>query len=340
MLYFKFDFNEFGCKEVMDGFSKFGQIKLGNYHTDKFTRLAREEIKKEIGMDADIYFLSNGTQTNLVFLDCALSKVEAIICADSGHINNFEAGATEGAGIKILTTQNKGAKICVQDIQAILSSHKNDTCRVIPKGVFITLATEQATIYTKNELQNLYRFCKRNGLFLYIDGARLGCALTAEGCDITMKDVAKNCDAFYIGGTKNGLPIGEALCIINDKFKPNFMHYMKKHGALLAKTALMSYGFYVLFKDGLFYRLAKHANQMAEKMRNGIRELGYEFYLPSQTNQVFITIDKNFLPKLRNKVEYMKWCDIDETKVAIRFSTSWATTEQEVDKLLGFLKNK
>lgn len=340
MLYFKFDFNEFGCKEVMDGYSKLGQEKLGNYHSDRYTKLARQLIKKEIGKDADIYFLSNGTQTNLVFLDSALNKVEAVISPDSAHINNFESGATESAGIKIVTTKNKDAKIQIQDIQEVLNSHNNDTCRVIPKLVFITLATEYATIYTKKELQKLYTFCKSKGLYLYIDGARIGCALTASGSDITLKDIAKNCDAFYIGGTKNGLPMGEALCIINPKLKPNFIHYMKKHGALMAKTALMSYGFYKLFKEGLFYKLAQHANMMAEKLRLGLRKLKYEFYITSQTNQVFVIIDKKILSTLKNKVEYMKWKDLDKNYMAVRFSTSWATTEDEVEKLLYLLDNK
>jgi len=340
MYSFKDDYSELGHEKILTDLIKISKEQLHGYGKDSISVQASELIVNRFGLtNADVHFLAGGTQTNLVFIDAALQKLDAVIAPDTGHICVMEAGAIERNGNKIITVSNSDGKIRVQDIEKVCKPNALHEHMSHIKLVYISQPTEKGTLYSKQELTMIYQTCKKLGLYLYIDGARLGTALTAKDVDIKPEDLVNLCDAFYIGGTKNGSPIGEALCIINDELKPNFRKYMKQHGALLAKGYLIASCFKSLFEDDLFFYLATHANMMARKLRNAFTANGYKMAADSPTNQIFPILPKCKIAELQKHFEFYVWEEVDGSNSIARFICSWATDEKQVDKFIAMLGN-
>jgi len=337
MYSFKNDYSELGHKDIFNALSKLSKEQQDGYGLDKISAEAKELIKKRFALkNADIHFLSGGTQTNLIFINSALSSIEAVIAADSGHICTHECGAIEHNGNKVLLAPNKDGKLLPSDIEEIYKAH-SDEHMVKPKLVFISQSTEKGTVYSKKELKDLFDICKKLKLYLYVDGARLGAALTSAGMDIKPEDMAALCDAFYIGGTKNGSPIGEAICIINEHLKKDFRYYLKQHGALLAKGGLIGCCFKTLFDGDLFFDLAKHANSMAQKLTKAFIEKGYKMSTNSPTNQIFPILPNKKISQLQKHFDFYIWEKVDICNTMIRLVCSWATNKNEVEKLIKIL---
>jgi len=305
---------------------------------DPFCQEASELIKKEMGnLSADLHFVSGGTQANLLILSSILAQTEAVIAPQTGHINSHEAGAVETTGHKICAVAGKEGKIAPKDILGICKDYAEEYT-VCPRVVFISNSTELGTIYSKAELTAISRVCRAHNLYLYIDGARLGSALTSEKNDLTLRDLCRLADIFYIGGTKNGALLGEAVVITNDALKSNFRRHMTQRGALLAKGRVLGIQFLELFKNGLYFKLAKRANILAGKLKRGIKALGYSFLTDSSTNQIFPVFSDTVIKKLQKKYGFYIWSRVDSKRSSIRLVTSWATPEEAVSAFLKDLR--
>lgn len=331
MIYFKNDYQEGCAKEILDALIRTNLESTVGYGLDNYTLKAKELIQKEINCpNADIHFLVGGTQTNL----CAISVLrpyEAVISCDTGHINVHECGAIENTGHKIISVPNIDGKLDLTALIKTIEEHKSFHM-LVPKMVYISNSTELGTIYNKKDLIALREICNKYNLYLFVDGARLGSALTSKSNDLTMADLAKYCDMFYIGGTKNGTLFGEALIIINDTLKPFFKYIMKQNGAVLAKGRLLGVQFMELFTNNLFYNLAKHANLMAENLRKVLAKYNIGEYVKNDTNQIFIKMNINLYNKIKDKVEF----EIQKQKedyIKLRLVTSFATTSKDVEEL-------
>ncbi|MDR2542151.1 MAG: aminotransferase class V-fold PLP-dependent enzyme [Treponema sp.] len=336
MYSFKDDYSELGHERVLTNLLKISNKQLDGYGMDIISAQAKELIKNIFCMpNADIHFLSGGTQTNLVFINSVLSSIEAVIAADSSHICVSECGAIEHNGHKILTALNKSGKLLPSDIEAICAEHINEH-RVKPKLVFVSQSTELGTVYTKKELENLFETCKKHCFYFYIDGARIGTALVTDN-DVKPEDFSALCDAFYIGGTKNGSPLGEALCIINQNLKNDFRYYLKQHGAMLAKGSLTGSCFKTLFEDNLYFDLARYANKMSQKLAKAFTNNGYKMFTNSPTNQIFPILPNKKIEELQKFYKFHVWEKIDDNNSVIRLVCSWATDENEVDRLIAVL---
>lgn len=330
------DYNSLGCKEVLETITKLGQENNIGYGKDVHTANAINLIRKEIGYnDADIYFLAGGTITNRIGLDAILRPYEAVISVESGHINVHETGAVESTGHKILCAKGNDGKLSSGDILNILKEH-TDSHKVLPRAVYISDSTEIGTIYTLKELKEISKVCHENDLYLFLDGARLGCALCAEGNDISLKDIAKYTDIFYIGGTKNGAPLGEALVITNKDLKKNFAYLLKNQGGLLAKGFLCGIIFETLFTDNLYLKNASNSIQMAKKLREIFRTNNIKEVYVNPTNQVFVELTKEQFAKISEKVLFEKWEENDEFIVS-RFVTNFNTSLSELEEFSNVL---
>lgn len=335
---FKNDYSEGAHEQILTALLKTNVLQESGYGDDNFSNNAREIIRKKIENEsAAIHFVCGGTQANLVSISSLLKPYESIIAAETAHIATSETGAIESTGHKINTIQTKDGKLTVADINNVLEQHTNEHM-VKPKAVFISNSTEIGTIYSYNELKELSSFCKRHNLYLYLDGARLGSALTAKTNDLTLKDIAQLVDVFYIGGTKNGAFIGEAIVIVNEIIKENFRFYMKQRGALLAKGRLLGIQFIELFKENLFFDLATHANTMARDLSEGLKKQGYTFLAEPVSNQIFPILPDKLIEKLKKNYDFYVWQKIDESNSAIRLVTSWATKEEAVQSFLEDLE--
>jgi threonine aldolase len=277
-----------------------------------------------------------GTQTNLTALSAFLRPHHAIIAADTAHICVHETGSIEATGHKIYHVPNVDGKILPEQIVEVVELH-TDEHMVKPKLVYISNTTEIGTVYSKEEIERLRVICDRYGLYLFCDGARMGCALTCEDAGLTLADMAKLTDAFYIGGTKNGAMMGEALVISNPALQEDFRYIIKQRGGMLAKGRLLGVQFLELLKDGLYFELADHANKMAHKVQAGMVAKGYEFSGNSPTNQIFRILKNEQVAELAEKVSFEVWGKHDDEHTIIRFVTSWGTTEAEVEELLNIL---
>ncbi len=329
MFSFNNDYSEGAHPSILDAIAQSNHIQNAGYGLDIHSDRARELIKKELKKEADIHFLVGGTQTNRLMISAALRPHQCVISASSGHINVHEAGAIESSGHKVIPMDCRDGKLTISEIQCALDHH-TDEHMVLPKMVYISNTTEVGTQYSKEELKTLWNYCQEKNLFLFLDGARLGSALTSDSNDLTLADLAKYTDAFYIGGTKNGALFGEALVIINDSLKPDFRYMMKQQGALMAKGWLLGIQFETLFQDELFYDLAKHANQMATSLREGIQSLGYSFHWDSKSNQLFPIFPNDVICKLRENFVFYDIEVIDEAHTCIRLVTSWDTKQDAV----------
>ncbi|MBY0147387.1 low specificity L-threonine aldolase [Neobacillus niacini] len=338
MYSFKNDYSEGAHPRILNALLETNMEQDEGYGEDRYSRKAIELIKGKIGTeDVDIHFISGGTQTNLIAISAFLRPHEAAIAVSSGHILGHETGAIEATGHKILSVVGENGKLSPSDLQGVLDGHP-DEHMVKPKLVYISSSTEIGSIYSKSELQNLHDFCQRNQLILYMDGARLGSALCSEENDLQLSDLPNLVDAFYIGGTKNGALIGEALVICRDSLKEDFRYHIKQKGALLAKGRLLGIQFLELFRDNLFFELASHANKMAGRIREELVKSNITFLTHSPSNQIFPILPNAVISKLQNNYAFHIWEKVDSDSSAIRFVTSWATKEEEVTSLIEDLK--
>ena len=337
MIRFNNDYSEGAHPDVLRKLAETNLEQTEGYGTDpychKATGLIRDIIENQ---DTDVHFLVGGTQANLTVISSCLRPHQGAISADTGHINTHESGAIEATGHKVLSIQSPDGKITAAQVQEIYDAHYNDAARehtIQPKLVYISNPTELGTIYKKSELTELSKICRQNGLILYLDGARLGYALCAAGNDLDLPDIAALCDLFYIGGTKNGALFGEALVITNERLKPDFRYILKQKGGMLAKGRLLGLQFIALFEDDLYFKMARHANEMAGIIKDACIKKGYRFLTESVTNQQFPIMPDRVLKKLKERYEYSYWQKAGHAKSAVRFCTSWATDCTDAKKL-------
>ncbi len=336
MYSFMNDYSEGAHPGILELLMKSNLEQNAGYGEDMHTAKAKESIKKLLYRDnADIHFIPGGTQTNLLVISSFLRPHQCVITADTGHINVHETGAVEATGHKVVAMPCFDGKLTPAVIQSALDYH-TDEHMVQPKMVYISDSTELGTIYTKAELSALHHICKANGLILFLDGARLGSALTCRENDLELRDIAGLADVFYIGGTKNGALLGEALVICREELKEDFRYLIKQRGALMAKGFVAGIQFEALFEKNLFFELGAHANEMAEKIANTLEECGYPFYAPVGTNQLFPILPNAIIERLEKEFAFSIQKKVDETHSAVRFVTSWATTQKSVDALCEF----
>lgn len=332
------DYSEGAHPNIMKALTDACYEQNDTYNYDAHCRHAAELVKELVGReDVDVYFLPGGTPTNTISIAAALRPFEAVITPNTGHIEVHETGAIESTGHKILMAETPDGKLTPALIQKVLDGFE-DEHTVRRKMVFLTLPTEGGLLYSKAELAAIRKICDENDMYVYIDGARLGAAMVAQGNDVTMKDLPEFADVFYIGGTKNGALFAEALVLVNDKIKPDFRFMIKQRGALTAKSSAIGIQFEELLKDNLFFELAEHAVSMAQKLAAGIAEQGYGFLTASPTNQIFPIFPKTLIESLEKEYSFYVWAPVDETSAAIRLVCSWATPEAEADKFLVRLK--
>ena len=341
MLYFASDYMESGHEAIFRRFLETAGEHLTGYGGDKYCRSAAEKIRAACECpDAEVRFFTGGTQTNQVAVDAMLMPWEGVVAAETGHVATHEAGAIEWSGHKVLTLPQHLGKVDAAELRALLAAYESDANRehmVKPGMLYISHPTEYGTLYTRAELEALSGVCGAYHIPLYADGARLAYGLAARETDVTLPVLAALCDAFYIGGTKCGALIGEALVFTKRNLPERFLSRVKQHGALLAKGWAAGLQFDVLFTDGLYEKLGANAIETAERLKAGLLEKGYEFRLDSPTNQQFIVADDALLAKLDGEVAYGFWEKLPDGRAVIRFATSWATKAEDVDALLAFL---
>lgn len=338
MYHFSNDYSEGAHPRILEALMKKNLEQNVGYGLDSHCFHAAELIKKECKKEElDVHFLCGGTQTNATVIAHVLRPYEAVISADTGHINGHETGAVEASGHKIISIFCEDGKLTPSAIKDVLNSHQAEH-DVQPKMVYISNTTELGTQYTKEELEALSSFCHQNHLYLFLDGARLASALTSSINDLTLKDLARLTDLFYIGGTKNGILFGEALVICCPHLKENFRYMMKQHGAMMAKGWLLGLQFEVLFENGLFYELAKHANHTASLLRMGLEEHNVSFLTSSFSNQLFPILPNQIVAQLEEKYSFNIERELEHDTKAIRLVTSWATPETAVLEFLEDLK--
>ncbi|KQT23313.1 threonine aldolase [Chryseobacterium sp. Leaf405] len=338
---FKNDYSE-GCHpNILKALLRHNLDQQAGYGEDQYSLQAKELIKEKIkNSNSEIYFVSGGTQANLIVISSILRPYQCAISASTGHILNNETGAIEATGHKILSIEKEDGKLTPEDIIPVLESHRNVPHQVMPKLVYISNSTELGTIYTLKELEELSQFCKENNLYLFMDGARLGHGLTSEISDLTLEKVAELTDVFYLGGTKNGALIGEAIVINNQELQQHFAFNIKQKGALLAKGRLLGIQFLELMKNDLYFDLAKQANQQAMKIKNAMQERGVQFLSDTYTNQIFPIITNDLIEKLSEEFEFYVWKKIDENFSAIRLITSWNTGDEPVNNFIQIIKKE
>ena len=334
MYSFRNDYSEGAHPQVLQALTDTSAVQTVGYGMDPYCQAAADTIRRLCAApDADVHFLVGGTQVNLVTIDAFLRSYEAVIAAQTGHVSTHETGAIEATGHKVCTVESPDGKLTPALVESVLAQHNGTEHMVLPRLVYISDTTEIGTLYTKAELTALRQCCQAHGLFLYLDGARLGSALTAPGNDLTLPDLAALTDAFTIGGTKNGALFGEALVLTRPL--PHYRWHMKQRGAVLAKGRLLGIQFQALLEDGLYFDLARHANQLALRLRDGIAALGYPFPVDSPSNQQFPVLPNAAVQKLQElgyEFEIDHVVDADHT--CIRLVTSWATPESAMESFL------
>ena len=337
MLYFHNDYSE-GCHEnILKRMLETNLEQTPGYGTDAYCEAAAMKIR-ELCQDnsLDIHFMVGGTQTNMTVIAAALRAHQGVVCAQTGHIQVHETGAVESTGHKVLALPTADGKITAKQVATVINEHRTNEAMehmVQPKMVYISSPSELGTIYSLRELTDLSQVCRENGLYLFLDGARLGYGLAASDSDVTLADLARLCDVFYIGGTKQGALFGEAVVISSPAIAEDFRYMIKQRGGMLAKGRLLGIQFEALLQDDLYFRLARKANAMADQIRGVLDELGYPLYTPGSTNQIFAILPDTLLDRLGNEFTFSQECRVDETHRAVRFCTSWATEQKNVDAL-------
>ena len=317
-------------------------LREPGYGFDSCCEAAAEKIRAACDCPgAAVHFIAGGTLANALAIDACLNSSEGVVAASTGHISLHEAGAIEHDGHKVIELAHENGKIPAAALERYLSAFFADENRVYmtaPKMVYLSQPTEYGTLYSKAELTAIRALCDRFGLLLYVDGARLAYALAADRNDVGLEDLARLCDLFYIGGTKCGAALGEALVIVRPETCPRILTLKKQHGALLAKGRIMGLQFDALFTDGLYGRIGRPAVEAAERLRHTLKTLGYKLYMENPTNQVFVFWDNASLPALGERVSYGFWEAAGEGRSVIRFATGWSVREEDVDALTKLLK--
>ena len=343
MIHFDSDYMRGACPEIMQRLVATNLQQTTGYGTDPYTQHAKQLIIEACGLpDGEVELLVGGTQTNATVIDALLRRHEGVIAAETAHINVHEAGAIEASGHKVLTVASADGKIDAATVEKYITDFYADETylhMVAPGMVYISHPTEYGTLYSRQELEQLSAVCRRAGIPLYVDGARLGYALGSDSNDITLADLGRLADAFYIGGTKVGALFGEAVVLNRRGRIPNFLTVVKQHGALLAKGRLLGLQFETLMTDGLYERLGRHGVEMAMKLKKGFLDAGYRLYIDSPTNQQFFLLPNTVIDRLLQSVSFELWGPRQPELTPVRFVTDWATTEADVDELIALLKN-
>jgi threonine aldolase len=328
------DYSEGAHPRILEALQRTNLQQEPGYVMDSFALEATRLIQERFGSaEADVHFVATGTQANLCVLSAILKPHESVIAAESGHINQHESGAIEATGHKVNVVKGQDGKVQPDEIQEMVEMHNFDQM-VLPRAVYVSQSTELGTVYTTAELTALSEKCKEHGLYLYVDGARLGAALTAKGGDLGPERLAELVDIFYIGGTKNGALIGEAIVIVNPVLKDHFRYNLRQRGALLAKGRAVSLQFQELFRDNLYFEIAQHANTLAQHLAAGIKKCGYQLLVEASTNQVFPILPNTIIERLQQDYGFHFWEKFDERRSVVRLVTSWATEETDVSEFL------
>jgi len=342
MIYFHNDYSE-GCHEkVLQKLIETNDIQTPGYGTDEYCTRAAEKIKMLCGReDLAVHFLVGGTQANLTVIDAALRPHQAALGPVGAHINVHETGAVEATGHKVLNVPSDDGKISAEQVRTVIDQHRASDSfehEAQPKLIYISNPTEYGTLYSLAELEALSAVCREKGLYLFMDGARLGYGLTAQDYDVTLPDIARLCDVFYIGGTKVGALFGEAVVIGNPAIAEDFRYLIKQHGGMLAKGRLLGVQFDALFEDGLYFEISRHAVKMADQIRAVFDELCIPYLVPGITNQIFPVLPDGFLAELSRNFMFTEMGRVDEGHRAVRFCTSWATKQENVDALCAEIR--
>ena len=342
MLSFQNDYQEGAHEKILKRLMETNLEPQSGYGSDSYTESAKEKIRKVCECpQADVWFLTGGTQTNQNVIDAMLQPYEGVVAASTGHVSVHEAGAIEFTGHKVLTIPQHEGKIYAEELESYLRGFWEDTDHehmVFPGMVYISQPTEYGTLYSLEELTALSETCRKYHLPLYADGARLAYALASPENDVTLKDLAKLCDVFYIGGTKCGALFGEAVVIPDPALIPHFFTIIKQHGALFAKGRILGIQFDTLFTDDLYLHIGESALDCAAAIKSALKENGYQFFLETPTNQIFIILEDEVLHRLEEQAEFSFWEKYDDSHTVIRIATSWATTKEHTDALIELLK--
>lgn len=342
-LHFACDYQEGAYPSILKRLEETNYDHTPGYGADEITASAKERIRNACDAPlAEVEFLVGGTQTNAVVIDSLLKSYQGVITADTGHISVHEAGAIEFCGHKVLTLPSAEGKITAMQIDSFASAYKNDGNRdhmVMPGMIYLSQPTELGTLYSLEELTAISRVSHSHGLKLYIDGARLAYALASSENTVSLKDLAKLCDVFYIGGTKCGALFGEAVVIPDPSLIPHFFTIIKQHGALLAKGRILGIQFDELFRDDLYRKIGASAVRQADQIRQVLNESGYRQMLINPTNQIFVSLENSRMKKLSEQLEFSFWEQSDENHTVIRLVTSWATKQEDTDQLIQILKS-
>lgn len=343
MLLFHNDYNEMCHPKVLENMQIHSSMQLDGYGVDEICARAANKIRRLCNNnDVAVHFLVGGTQANLTVIDAALRPHQAAVGAYTAHINVHETGAVEATGHKVIGLPSDDGKITAKQIERVAIEHREDASFehiAQPKLVYISNPTELGTIYTLSEMEEISATCKKYGMLLFVDGARLGYGLAAKDNDVTLSDLARLTDVFYIGGTKVGAMIGEAVVISNPNVAEDFRYLIKQHGAMLAKGWLLGLQFDALFEDNLYFEISSHADKLADQIRDTLEQQGYQLYVPGTTNQIFPILPHKLLDELSKEFTFCEQLRIDDEYRVVRFCTSWATKQESVDALCNKLKS-
>lgn len=339
MIQFQCDYSEGAHPRILERMTQTNFEQTVGYGEDHYCAMARVLVQKACGRpDADVHFLVGGTQANATVISSVLRPHQGVLCVRSGHINVHETGAIEHSGHKVLALEGTNGLLSAESVRKAMEDHLAEDGpehTVQPGMVYISFSTEVGTVYTLSQLQELSAVCREYGLPLFIDGARMGYGLASEGCDVTLNDIARLADVFYIGGTKQGALFGEAVVIVNESLKKDFRYFIKQNGGMLAKGRLLGIQFMTLFEEGLYFELSEHAVAQAMRIRDAFASKGYRFLVDSPTNQQFPILPNSEMDRLSADFKFSVWQKIDESHTAVRFCTSWATKAEAVDALLA-----
>ena len=341
MIYFNSDYLEGAHPRVMELLQETNMVQTGGYGEDAYCEKARELIRKACqAPEAMVQFLVGGTQTNMTVISAALRPHQGVLCANTGHINVHETGSIESYGHKVLALPSDDGKITAAQVRQYVKTHREDPAfehMVQPGMVYISHPTEVGTSYSKDELTALSEACHELGLYLFLDGARLAYGLAASDSDLDLPAIAALCDVFYIGGTKCGALMGEAVVIAHEDLKKDFRYIIKQKGGMLAKGRLLGLQFIALFENNLYEEIGRYAIRLADKLRGAIRDMGIPFYQENTTNQIFVILEDSQVAALSKKFALSYTERVNDTHSVMRICTSWATTEENVDALIDAL---
>lgn len=341
MYQFQCDYNEGAHPRILERLVETNMEQTVGYGMDHYCLKAADVVRKAIGReDADVHFLVGGTQANATVISSVLRPYQGVICASTGHINVHETGAIEHSGHKVLAMPAENGLLSAESIRKAMEEHLAEDGpehTVQPGMVYISFSSEVGTVYSLSQLRSIREVCSEYGLPLFIDGARMGYGLAAEGGDVELPDIASVADIFYLGGTKQGALFGEAVVIVNEALKKDFRYNIKQNGGMLAKGRLLGIQFLTLFEDGLYFQLSGHAVHQAMRIRDAFRAGGYDFLVDSPTNQQFPILDDKTMERLSGEFLFSVWQKVDDTHTAVRFCTSWATRPEAVDALIAAL---